>query len=689
MADELDELDTAQEADTTQADEVLREVHKRAMSRFDVTYPATETCRAESLTARRFVTIPGAMWEGDWGEQFANSIKVEVNKVGRGVEKIERDYRENRIVPDFRPDGKAADPHTANTLDGMHRADSYRFKSQQARDNGVFEMIAGGFGAYRLTTEWDDKYDKSNDHLVINPAALIVDADQCVFFDLAARLYDKSDGRYAFLRTAMTAEAFKDEFGDERATDWPEGTLCKVRDWFKPDVVFVAEYFEKEEKPETLHVLTYPMSGEERRLWASDMDDGDLAELKKDGWQVKSQRRKRCRVRKYILSGAEVLEDCGFIPGPRIPIVPLYGKRYFVDGVERWKGYVQDKMDSSRLYNSMLSSLAEIAALSPMETDIYAPEQIDAVQAEQHARANIDRLPFLTAHPLYNPDGSIAHLGPVGKKTPPQLDPTRATLLQVASADLLEDMQDADEVKANVSAEAMDMAATRVDAKSGIYLDNIRMSVQAEGEIYYGMVCEVVTEKGRSVDTMTEDGDDGQEELYAVKVENDEQRTVNNFAEGRYKVIVSVTEATATRRDKTVRSMLGLAELAAQAGDTEMSQAALITAALNTEGEGTEDFTDWLRQRALGMGLVKPNDEEKAAMKEAANAPPAPDPMADLANAQAEDFKASALKKTAEVDLTKAKTVNEFADAAAKRHQAAVAKFMPQRGVSIRQAGNG
>src|SRR5690606_37324840 len=163
--------DTALEDQDTSEDK-LAEAHTRAMRRFDDCAWPTTDLRAQSLKARRFVTIPGAQWEDEWGEQFANSIKIEIPKIQRGLRKIETDYRENRIVPDFRPDGDRADQDTADMLDGLHRADSYKFKSQQARDNAAFEAFAGGFGAYRLTHEWEDESDKDNDHQRVNPASI-------------------------------------------------------------------------------------------------------------------------------------------------------------------------------------------------------------------------------------------------------------------------------------------------------------------------------------------------------------------------------------------------------------------------------------------------------------------------------------------------------------------------------------
>lgn len=675
MAD-LTEQDTGlEEREDAEADEAevndLDAVLKRALARFDAVSIAQAEVRANSLAARRFVTIPGAQWGDEWGESFPDAVKLEVNKTGRGVEKIERDYRENRIVPDFRPDGKNADPDTADALDGLHRADSYRFKSQQARDNGCFEAIAGGFGAYRLTTEWDDEYDKDNDHLRINPAALITDADQSVFFDLNAKLYDKSDARFAFIRVSQTRDSFEEEFGADAASDWPENRLSKTLDWFTPDTVAVAEYYEVEEVRDTLWIMTYTLSGEERRIWASSLEKGELQAMASDGWLKKGQRRKRCRVHKYILSGAEVLEDCGLIAGELIPIVPIYGKRYFVDGVERWKGYVQDKMDPQRLYNSQVSRLAETAMQAPREVPIFAASQMTPAIDRLWSEANTNRYPYLLVEPLIDEaTGQIVSAGAIGSVKPVDVPPTTAALLQIANNDLLEDQQDSSEqVRSNTSAEAMDIAATRIDAKSGIYLDNIRQSVQCEGEIYFGMVREVYSDAGREMETMSEEGDDGVAVLKALKTdESGDQRVVNDFTNAKYKVIVSVSEATATRRDKTVRSMLHTAEVATTAGNAELANAAILTAVLNQDGEGINDFQAYARKMALTLGLVQPNDDEKKAAEDAAKgaeqAPP--DPMAELAAAQAQDFLAGAEKKRAEVPLTQAKTLETLANARAK-----------------------
>lgn len=648
----------------------LMDVHKRAIRRFDEAVIPQAEQRALSLMARRFTSIPGAQWEGEYGEAFENSIKMEVDKVGRGLEKIQRDYRANRIVPDFRPAGTQSDQDTADTLDGLHRADSSHFKSQQARDNAFDEAISGGFGAYRLKNEWADPYDKESDAQRINPALTIVDADQRVFFDPNSKLYDKSDARFAFVLTAKTPDAFKEEHGEDQLTEWPDPKLPLSQwEWYAPDMILVAEYYEIEEKDEKLWVLEHRLTRDEERWWASEISTDELEDKQAMGWIAKSRRQKRARVHKYTMSGQEVLEDHGLIAGSCIPIVPVYGKRWYIDNQERFTGYVQKKMDAQRLYNGKISKLAETDALAPREIPIFAREQMPPNLADLWGKQSVERHAYALVEPLRNEDGSIAIAGPIGKVEPPTLNQVTALLLQAANADLSEDMQEADEIRANVSADAMDIAATRVDAKSELYLDNMRQSVQREGEIYLSMAAEVYVEPGREVETMSEDGDDGKAILQEPVNDNGAFRIRNDFTRGRYKVIADVTEATATRRDKTVKSSLNTAAVATQAGDAELAQVAILTAVMNQDGEGMSEFQAYARKKLVTMGVVKPNEEEQEQMAEAAQNQQ-PDPTAAALTAQAKELETQAEKNIASAGLDRAKTVETLAKAGQQQQPA-------------------
>jgi hypothetical protein len=641
------------------SDDKLDKVFERAMRRFDIAVTPQLEQRALALAARRFVSIPGAQWEGDFGDFFDDAIKLEINLTKDGLRKIYRDYNENRIVPDFRPAGGKGDEDSAATLDGLHRADSYFFKAQQARDNAFLEGTAGGFGAYRLTNEWADPYDKDSDQQRINPGYAIVDADQRVFFDPDSVLYDKCDAGYAFVITAQHRDTFEEE-NPNAIADFVVDRLDPVYDWFTPDTVKKAEYYEVEDHEEKLLIARHVLSSEEQRYWETEIDADELADMKRMGWKVTSRNVKRKRVHKYVLSGEEVLADKGLIAGDRIPIAPYYGNRAYVDGVERFEGYVQTKMDVQRLYNMAVSKLAETSAQAPRDIPIFAAQQMPPHLAKLWERQVVDRHSYALVEPLLNPaTGEPLALGPIGKVEAPQIDASTAAVIQIARNDLTDDQQDgSEEAKANTSADALEFAATRVDAKSGIYLDNWRQTVQCEGEVYLSQCADVYYEPGREVETMTEDGNDGTAKLVEQYTDAATGRSGyrNDFTRGHYKVVVDVTEATATRRDKTVRSSLHVSEVAGQLGQPDLATAALITAVANMDGEGMTDLQKFYRQKGIQLGVIEPSDEEKAQLQQdAANAAQQPpDPQAQYLTAKAEESKAAAQEKLASAGLKEA-----------------------------------
>lgn len=661
MADQSDIDDTQVEDAASPGDEV----HAEAMERFDSVIVAVQEERALALEDRRFVSIAGAQWEGVWGEQFENSIMVEVNKTAQGVEKIEGDYRSNRMIVNFRGVDKGASEETAETMNGMFRADFYVSKGQQAADNAFTEAVQGGMGAWRLMNVPEDPHDPDNERQRI-AFGMIGDADQSVFWDPNSRLMDKSDAEWCIVVTAMAKAAYERKYKG-KLTEWPQGLIKYWRDWFTPEVIRVAEYYVVEFKAEDRYTLRNRATGEERNEWRSDLDEGALADLDVEGWQrLRTRRIKRRRVKKYVLSGAEILKDGVYIAGQEIPIVPVYGKRWWIDNMERSRGHVRLAKDPQRIYNANVSKLVETNALAPIERPILTPEQVQGHE-DKWARANIDRAPYALVNALRNDDGTIAAAGPIGSITPPQMAPVQAALLQISASDITEITASDDgaaQTQSNVSAEAMDIAATRTDAKSGIYMDNMKQAWARCGEIWQSMARDVYFEEGREVETMSDDGEQGTAILAEPFTDGHGRFTIrNDITKGKYRVFADVTEATATRRDKTVKTLLNGAQVVA-AFDPELAGMMTTTAILQLDGEGINDLQDALRKRALASGLVKPTPEEQQEIEAAAQGPQEPDPQAQFLLAAADEKKANAAKTIAGVDQTKADTALKVAQAA-------------------------
>jgi hypothetical protein len=250
-----------------------------------------------------------------------------------------------------------------------------------------------------------------------------------VFFDLDAKRQDKADAKYCFVLYSMTYEAYKAEWNDDPAT-WPKVIHQYEFDWDTPDVVFVAEYYRVEEVRETVRIFL-TIQGEEERYTQADFDADETLEetLAAVGTvEVRQKRTKRKRVRKYIMSGGGILDDMGYIAGKNIPIVPVYGKRWFVDNVERCMGHVRLAKDPQRLKNMQLSKLGEISALSSIEKPILMPEQVSGHQV-MWAEDNLRNYPYLLINPITGPNGETTAAGPVAYTKSAQIPPAMAALL--------------------------------------------------------------------------------------------------------------------------------------------------------------------------------------------------------------------------------------------------------------------
>lgn len=631
----------------------LNDVHARALEGFSLAQEPTVEEREMALRDRRFVAIAGAQYEGSWGEQFINTPRIEIDKTGLGMDKIFRDYQANRITVDFRPVGDASSEETADMLDGIFRADMYRCNGGQAVDTAFYEASAGGLGALRLVDVLEDELDPENEYKRID-IEQIVDADQSVWWDCNAKQFDKRDASCCWVITAMARSAFERTYATN-FSDWPINTEKPFYDWFTPDVVKIAEYYEVETVSVDLYLLTHPLTGKTLVIKGEDAAD-EVRELKRSGWRAKAPRKvKQRKIHKYIMSGAEVLEDCGYVAGDRIPVVMFYGKRLFIDNMERTSGYVRKLVDPQRVLNAQVSRLVETASISPIGRPILTPEQI-AGHELAWAEANINRSPYSLLNPIVQADGSTQSQGPVGELRPPDVPPVTGVLLQTMSGfmDEIGNAQDASkEVKSNVSAQAMEIAAQRTDSISYSYMDNARQSMRWLGEIYLSKAKEIYVEEGRTVETLGEDGERGELVLgQEVVDESGRFKVINDLSRGRYMVISDVTEQTTTRRDKTARTMLNVASAASSAGDNEFATGAMITAVLNMDGEGLTEFKDWVRKRALGMGLVKPTDEEKAKLAETQSQP---SPDQQLAAAVATEKQASAMLKAAQAQTEQAR----------------------------------
>jgi hypothetical protein len=584
------------------------------------------------------------------------------------VIRIFNEYRNNRISVAFQPkDGQPADDF-ATTVAGLYRADEKRSTADEAYDNALEEAVGGGFGAWRLRAEYENEYDDDADEedrpqtVCIEP---IFDADSCVWFDLGAKRQDKSDAKKCWVLTPYTHDAYKEEFGDDPAS-WPKAVHQNEFDWSSPSLVWVAEYYRIEEKTEVLRYFR-GIDGEDMKVEQSEIDEDPdmLEELKATGFREVRQRKvKRRRVHKYLMSGAKILEDCGVIAGRHIPIIPVYGKRWVVDGIERCMGHVRLAKDAMRLKNTLLSWLAEMAMRFDIEKPILTPEQI-AGHALMWAEDNIRKYPYLLANAMTDQNGSPLPPNQIQYTKAPNIPPAMAALTQIAQQalqDLLGNQQAGEEMKPNISGKAVELIQQRLDMQVFIYMSNLAKGMKRCGEVWLSMKKELTVEDSRRMKTVAQDGKTGSVVVNQPTMNKDGAQDVRyDMARAELEVDVDVGPSSTSRRAATVRAVTGMMQLTQ---DPQTLQVLTAFAMMNMEGEGIEDIRTFFRKQLLTMGAVKPTEEEAKELEAAkAQKGQQPDPQSAYLFAAAEESQANAAQ-------ARAKTLETVAGARLKNAQA-------------------
>ena len=643
-------------------EQYLNKLHSDALAQFNDIQTALRDERLQCLQDRRFYSLAGSQWEGPLWDIYENKPRFEVNKIHLSVIRIINEYRNNRVTVDFTPK-PGQDEKLAETCDGLYRADEKDSVADEAYDNAFEEAVGGGFGAWRLRNVYEDDEDEDNERqrILIEP---IFDADSSVFFDLNAKRQDKSDARYCYVVTSMTRQSYKETWGDD-PTDWPKEIHQYEFDWCTPDVVYVAEYYKVEDVSETIRIFRAIDGTEERYRQADFNDDPALEETLAaiGSVEVRQRKIKTRKVHKYIMSGGRILEDAGYIAGKEIPIVPVYGKRWFVDNVERCMGQVRLAKDAQRLKNMQLSKLGEISALSSVEKPILTPEQVTGHQV-MWADDNIRNYPYLLINPITGPDGSQQVSGPVAYTRSPQIPPAMAALMQITEQDMqdiLGSSQQADKMVSNISGKAIEMIQTRLDMQTFIYMSNFAKGMQRCGEIWLSMARDIYVEEGRQMKTIGPNDDIGMVELMKPTVSDAGEVVMeNDLSRAKFDVNVEVGPSSTSKRAATVRALTGMMAIT---DDPQTKQVLQAMAMMNMEGEGISDVRDYFRKQLVRMGVVKPTEQEQEEMMVELQGQPE-DPNKIFLQAAAEEAIAKAAKARAD-------TVDTIADAEYKRAKTA------------------
>jgi hypothetical protein len=296
----------------------------------------------------------------------------------------------------------------------------------------------------------------------------------------------------------------------------------------------------------------------------------------------------------------------------------------------------------------------------------------------QRARADIDNLPFVMSDPIKNPDGSIAHLGPIGKQTPPQIGSGLAVAGQALESNLLE-MGGAGQstLPSNAAADAVRQVNERQDDTFQPLIQNSMSAIKSACEAWIDAAQVLYFSNPRKLRVQALDGSHSQLETMQYMVDDEgNYGPYKNSARGRYTVQVKIGESFKSKKEAELDTTLKMLQFADSG--TPQGQILLNQAILSTTGEGgarsrrIAQYQIINNMLALGIDPQPKDDDEKQYIQqkiqqmEQAQNQQQEDPVVMLERMKEETLQMTQQNKAIEHQITVAKLQTEAEGKGAK-----------------------
>lgn len=293
------------------------------------------------------------------------------NRLPPFIRQVVNDGRQNRPSIKVRPNGKGADEATAEVVGGLIKHVEQISDADVAYDTALDNACNGGFGFITVDTEYtcDDSFDlELKIGGIPNPLSVSWPANSTAF--------DSSDWDYAFISEMMDKKEFERRWPDAKSEPSSFDDMQYLSTWYNDDQVQVSKYYKRVEVPRPIVLLSNKEVVDEGSL-----EDPILQAIwEQTGVTVVARRIARSmKIIRRLITGLEVLETHEW-RGTIIPIVPVYGDAFTVEGRRYSRSLIHDAKDAQRIYNISRTTATEIVALSPKQPFIGEAGTFDVDQ---------------------------------------------------------------------------------------------------------------------------------------------------------------------------------------------------------------------------------------------------------------------------------------------------------------------
>lgn len=490
---------------------------------------------------------------GQWPEHIRQKRQskkrpcLTVNLLDKFIGRLVGEQKANRIRIKIRPVDSDTDPDLAEVYNDIIRSIESDSSAEVAYDTAYEHAVSGGFGYYRILTEYasDDSFNQDiKIKRILNQFS--------VYFDPKSSEFDFSDAKYCFIYENIRLKEFEEQYPDATSANLSSDNEFNSN-WWGEDTIRIAEYYWK--KP-VIKTLVYATAGVEDNTFLVD-NRTEIEKLIKNGYKIIKERQVKTHTVMWAkISANDILEGPDDIDCKYIPVVPVLGQEVYMEGKRRLRSLIRDAKDPQRAYNYYRSMAAELISLAPKAPFIVTPEQIQGHEKKWKS-ANIDSEPYLLVNPTaYG----------IPQRQPMPTIPTGAVQeAAIAKQDLEDSIGLYSASLGRGGNERSGLAIKRrVDQSSAItytFIDNLRRSLLYAGKILLDMIPKIYdTERTIRIRGEKEKIIEINKTIYNADIEDYE--IVNDISKGKYDVEIDTGADYSTKRAETADNLIQILQYA-------------------------------------------------------------------------------------------------------------------------------
>jgi hypothetical protein len=548
-----------------------KDILDQAKDDFKRAYDAESTQRKVSQDDLEFAVL-GKQWPEDVENQRANEGRpcLTINRLPSFLKQVTNDSRLNRPSINVKPTGAGASQDTAHILNDLIRNIWTVSSGDVVSDTALDFAAAMGFGymVVRVDYTCEDGWDQDITlERIANPFSIYGDPD--------STCATSEDWNRSFITDWYSKSRFKAKgwkWSDLKPTSFESDEKEDL--WYDGERVRVAEYWTRSEVPTELVRIAQvgpdgqPIPGSEKIMQADEFErNADL--FASQGYQVAGTRpTKTYKVKQHIITGQDVLETNDWL-GKYIPIVPMYGEEWNINGKRHFISLVRRAKDPQRMFNYWRTASTELVALAPKAPFVGAVGAF-TTDANKWATANTKSHAYIEYDPIAN-----------------QPPPMRQAFAGVPAGALQEAMNASDDMKsimglydASLGARSNETSGVAINARKQEgdvstfnFIDNRNRCVEHVGKIIVNLIPQVYTVP-RILRGIKEDGSTYnvpvnqpvQEQPAAQPDQPPQYQQVPEHVEGitkifdlttgKYDVVVQAGPSFTTRREETAEQMM-------------------------------------------------------------------------------------------------------------------------------------